>query len=105
MMVGAPDFSSGKNGVFDAGVGNDTPPQVGSCRANFGCRIGTIKKSATSKFPSLSVNLLNMKEWQKPKQLRKNLWRRSPYGPFGYLVTFSPDRHTNKRRIPEIWPQ
>jgi hypothetical protein len=60
---------------------------------------------ATERGAAPSVNLLNMKEPQKPKQVRKNLWRRSPYGPFGYLVTFSPDRHTNKRRIAENWPQ
>jgi hypothetical protein len=29
------------------GVGLDTSPQNGCCRATFGCRIGTIKKSAS----------------------------------------------------------
>jgi hypothetical protein len=54
-----------------------------------------------TKFPSLqsagaalSVNLLNIKERQKPKQLKKNLSRRSPHGSFTYFVTFSPDRAT-----------
>jgi len=40
----------------------------------------------------------NIKERQKPKQLKKNLSRRSPHGSFGYFVTLSPgSRHTNKR--------
>jgi hypothetical protein len=38
--------------------------------------------------------LLNIKERQKPKQLKKNLSRRSPHGSFGYFVTLSPDRPT-----------
>jgi hypothetical protein len=33
---------------------------------------------------ALSVNLLNIKERQKPKQLKINLSRPSPHGPFGY---------------------
>ena len=53
-----------------------------------------------TKFPSLqsagaalSVNVLN-KRAAKPKQLKKNLSSRSPHGPFGYFVTFPPDRTT-----------
>jgi hypothetical protein len=33
-----------------------------------------------------------MKEQQKPQHLKKNPSRRSPHSPFGYFVTFSPDR-------------
>jgi len=43
---------------------------------------------------ALSLNLLNIRERQKPKQLKKNLSRRSPHGLFGYFVTVSPDRAT-----------
>ncbi len=54
-----------------------------------------------TKFPALqsagaalSVKLLNIKERQKPKRPKKNLSRLSPHAPFGYFVTFSPDRAT-----------
>lgn len=63
-----------KSGACGTGSWTDTPPQVGSCRATFGCCTGTIKKSATYEIPfvqsagaALSVNLLNTKERQKPK--------------------------------------
>ncbi len=51
---------------------------------------------------ALSVNLLKIKEGQKPQRLKISS-RRSPHDPFGYSVTFSPDRatQTNDLRQPE----
>ncbi len=89
-----------KSGAFGTGCGDGhvTPKRV--LHSNFGCCIGTRSKSATYEIPFATgapeqrSPLLNTKERQKPKQLKKNLRRRTPHGPFGYVVTFSPDRAT-----------
>jgi hypothetical protein len=88
-LVNAELGASEKRGAGAPGVGPATPYWV--LESNFRLRIGTIEKSASYE---ISVNLLNIKERQKPKQLKKNLSRRSPRGLLGYFVTFWPDRAT-----------
>jgi hypothetical protein len=84
----------------------DTPPRLGAAGQPSVAAREPSRNQRPTKFPALqstgaalSVNFLNIKEWQKPKQLKKNLSRRSPHGPFGYFVsvyfvTVSPDRAT-----------
>lgn len=81
------------------GVGRDTPPQVGSCRATFGCCTGTIKKSATYEIPfaqsagaALSVNLLNTKERQKTEATNEKSFVKLEIHMEGYRVYQELDR-------------
>ena len=91
-----------KSGAFGTGSWTDTPPRFGCCMAAEVAvrepsrnQRPTISPSLQSAGAALSANLLNIKERQKPKQLKKNLSRRSPHGgPFGYFVSFTPDRAT-----------
>ena len=83
------------------GVGRTRHPRLGAAGQPSVAVRELSRNQRPTKFPSLqiagaalSVNLLNTKEQQKPKQLKKNLSRRSPHGPFGYFETFSPDRAT-----------
>src|SRR5580700_12223022 len=91
-----------KSGAFGTGSWTDTSPQNGCCRATFGCRIGTIKKSATYEISfvtehraALSVNLLKIKEQRKTRRLKEKMPASFPARiTLGYSVTLSPD-----------WPQ
>src|ERR1700731_837527 len=90
-----------KSGAFGTGSWTDTPPHVGCCRQRSVAlwepsRYQRLTKSPTlqSAGAALSVNLLKIKSGKNPKQVKKNPSRRSPHGPIGYFVTFSPDLAT-----------
>ncbi len=82
--------------MFPAGIARSVRPMGDRCRFP-GIAGGAVPAAPGVGAPqqALSVNLLNINERQKPKQLKKNLSRRSPYGPFGYNL-LSGSRHTNK---------